>query len=522
MVVRELLTKLGFEADQSKIDKFEKSITNLTKGLALLVTGATAAATAAFTFASSTARQSEEIERSAKLASTGVEEFQKLAYASESFGIQQDKLADILKDTNDKIGDFFQTGAGPLADFFEFIAPKIGVTADQFRNLSGSDALQLYVSSLEKANLSQAEMTFYMEAIASDSTLLLPLLEKNGEAYKTLAKEAEEYGYVLSKETIEQNRKLRLELWSLSKMMDSLYTNIGNRFIPLFSDLIKRFKEFIKENRELIQLKLNEFFEGAIWVSTQFINVLSTLSGWINNIAQTLGGWANVFKIIGVAIGTLLASRFIGWAIKAYTAVKTLNSVLVLLTASIVAARIAAIALAGLFFLLKTAIILLIEDIYHWVAGNESAIGDLLGSWEDFKNKFIGYLNDSVEAVKERLSKIKGFFVDTFTQIKEFVTNIFKNIWDGITSGISGALDKIKSYIPNISLNPFSSNPKPTTQSVLGANGNSSSSVINDNKNINITVPPGTTTEQIEAIKNEINKTMQQQYTDAALNLEGY
>ena len=522
MVVRELLTKLGFEADQSKIDKFENSVGNLTKGLALLVTGATAAATAAFGFASSTARQSEEIARSAKLASTGVEEFQKLAYASEAFGIEQDKLADILKDTNDKIGDFFQTGAGPLADFFEFIAPKIGVTAEQFKNLSGADALQLYVSSLEKANLSQAEMTFYMEAIASDSTLLLPLLEKNGEAYKVLAKEAEEYGYVLSKETIEQNRKLRLELWSLSKMMDSLYTNIGNRFIPLFSDLIKRFKEFIKENRELIQTKLNEFFEGAIWVSTQFINVLSTLSGWINNITQTLGGWANVFKIIGVAIGTLLASRFIGWAIKAYAAIKTLNSVLVLLTAGIIAARIAAIALTGWFFLLKTAIVLLIEDIYNWVQGNESVVGDLIATWFEFVTKFKGYLSDSVETVKEKLGQIKAFFIDTFTEIKEFVTNIFKNIWDGITNGISNAFDKIKSYIPDINLNPFSSTPTPTTQSVLGANGNSLSSVVNDNKTINITVPPGTTAEQVEAVKQQINKTMQQQYTDAAQHLEGY
>ena len=522
MVVRELLTRLGFEADQSKIDKFENSVGNLTKGLALLVTGATAAATAAFGFASSTARQSEEIARSAKLASTGVEEFQKLAYASEAFGIQQDKLADILKDTNDKIGDFFQTGAGPLADFFEFIAPKVGVTAEQFKNLSGADALQLYVSSLEKANLSQAEMTFYMEAIASDSTLLLPLLEKNGEAYKVLAKEAEEYGYVLSKETIEQNRKLRLELWSLSKMMDSLYTNIGNRFIPLFSDLIKRFKEFIKENRELIQLKLNEFFDGAIWVVKQFINVLSTLSGWINNITQTLCGWANVFKIIGVAIGTLLASRFIGWAIKAYAAVKTLNSVLVLLTAGIVAARIAAIALTGWFFLLKTAIVLLIEDMYQWVKGNDSVVGDLIATWFEFVTKFKGYLSDSVETVKEKLGQIKGFFIDTFTQIKEFVTNIFKNIWDGITNGVSGAFDKIKSYIPDISLNPFSSNPTPTTQSVLGANGSNLSNVVNDNKTINITVPPGTTAEQVEAVKQQINKTMQQQYTDAAQHLEGY
>lgn len=446
MVVRELLTKLNFEADQSKIDKFENSIGNLTKGLALLVTGATAAATAAFGFASSTARQSEEIARSAKLASTGVEEFQKLAYASESFGIQQDKLADILKDTNDKIGDFFQTGAGPLADFFEFIAPKIGVTAEQFKNLSGADALQLYVSSLEKANLSQAEMTFYMEAIASDSTLLLPLLEKNGEAYKVLAKEAEEYGAVLSEDNIKANKAFSQQLRSLNKMFQAVIMSVGNKLIPLFSDLVSKVKDFIARNRELIQTNISDFFDGAIWVVKQFIRVLGTLFSWIDKVAQSLGGWENTLKIVGIAIGVLMALKFIPWIIAATAAIKALNIAMLLNPAGLITAAIVA---------LGTAIILLIEDIYQWVAGNESAIGDLLGSWEDFKNKFIGYLSDSVEAVKEKLGKIKDFFVDTFTQIKEFVTNIFKNIWDGITNGISGAFDKIKSYIPNISLNPF-------------------------------------------------------------------
>ena len=512
MVVRELLCKLGFEADQSKIDKFENSVGNLTKGLALLVTGATAAATAAFGFASSTARQSEEIERSAKLASTGVEEFQKLAYASESFGIQQDKLADILKDTNDKMGDFFQTGAGPLADFFEFIAPKIGVTAEQFKNLSGSDALQLYVSSLEKANLSQAEMTFYMEAIASDSTLLLPLLEKNGEAYKTLAKEAEEYGAILSEDNVKANKEFSKQLRSLNKMFQSVIMSVGNKLIPLFSDLVMKVKDFIARNRELIQSNISGFFDGAIWVVKQFISVLGTLFGWIDKIAQLMGGWSNAIKIVGIAIGVLMALQFVPWIIAAVAAIKALNVAMLLNPAALMVAGIVA---------LGTAIVLLIEDLYQWVQGNESVVGDLIATWFEFVTKFKGYLSDSVEAVKEKLGQIKGFFVDTFTQIKEFVTNIFKNIWDGITNGISGAFDKIKSYIPDISLNPFSNNPTPTTQSVMGNNGNSSSNVINDNKNINITVPAGTTTEQVEAIKNEINKTMTQQYTDAALHLEG-
>ena len=111
-----------------------------------------------------------ELTTLAQVSNTSVEEFQKVALAARSVGIEQDKMADILKDVNDRIGDFIETGGGPMADFFENIAPKVGVTADEFERLSGPQALQLFVDSLEKANLSQADLTFYMEAMASDMT----------------------------------------------------------------------------------------------------------------------------------------------------------------------------------------------------------------------------------------------------------------------------------------------------------------------------------------------------------------
>lgn len=518
MVVRELLTRLGFETDEKKVNSFENSVGTLTKGLGYLVTAATAAKTAALGIVYTTAAYSDEITRSAKLANTSIQEFQRLAVASQTVGIEQDKLADILKDVNDKVGDFMQTGGGAMADFFEFIAPKVGVTAQQFKNLSGSDALQLYVSSLEKANLSQADMTFYMEAIASDSTLLLPLLEKNGEAYKALAKEAEEYGAILSEETIEQNKKFTKELKSLDNMVDGVRRTIGNQLIPVFNEIIRDFKEFIGKNRELIQIRIKSFFEGAISVIKTFISVISTVYGWTEKVAQSLGGWENTLKIVGAILTTIVAIKTYAWLTKLALAAKVAGTSLGLLAggAALGFGMIALVVAVG------TALLLILEDMYQWVQGNESVVGDLIATWFEFVTKFKGYLSDSVETVKEKLGQIKGFFVDTFTQIKEFVTNIFKNIWDGITGGVTDAFNKIKSFIPDISLNPFSNNPTPTTQSVLGANGNSLSSVVNDNKTINITVPPGTTAEQVEAVKQQINKTMQQQYTDAAQHLEGY
>ncbi len=184
------------------------------------------------------AEASRQIDQLSRLSATSTANFQAQAYAAQQFGISSEKLADIFKDVQDKVGDFIQNGAGPLADFFKNIAPQVGVTADQFRNLGGPEALQLYVSSLERANLSQSEMTFYLEAIASDSALLLPLLQNNGKAMKDLGDEAQRLGVILDQETIEANKEFAAQLDRLNALSTSLSRTIGSALIPEINRLI--------------------------------------------------------------------------------------------------------------------------------------------------------------------------------------------------------------------------------------------------------------------------------------------
>ena len=89
------------------------------------------------TMAASALNLSREITNLSKVGNAGFEDFQKRAFAAKTVGVEMEKLADIFKDTGDKIGDFLQTGGGPLVDFFENIAPKVGVTAEMFRHLGG-------------------------------------------------------------------------------------------------------------------------------------------------------------------------------------------------------------------------------------------------------------------------------------------------------------------------------------------------------------------------------------------------
>lgn len=242
----------------------------------LAMSGAIIAATAAgAALAHRVGEIGESLTNLSRVAGTTPEKFQEMAAATRSVGIEQEKLADILKDVQDRVGDFLATGGGPMADFFENIAPKVGVTAEQFARLSGPEALQLYVSSLEKANLTQSEMTFYMEAMASDLSLMLPLLRDNGREMDRLANEARDAGTILSNETVaganELNQKLR-------EMGDEIRGELVPQMLSVQDELLA-LADFVKQFGIPALTALIELAAGAA-------EKFKALAGWI----QSLGG----------------------------------------------------------------------------------------------------------------------------------------------------------------------------------------------------------------------------------------
>jgi len=235
-------------------------------------------------FVKESALATAQMVRLAELSGTTAEKFQSWAFASRTMGIEQDKLGDIFKDVRDKIGDFLQTGGGPLADFFENIAPQVGVTADQFRDLSGPDALQLYVKSLEQANVSQNEMTFYMEAIASDAALLLPLLRDNGAEYLRLAEQARELGLVMSDDVVEGAKAFERSTNTLGAVSQGVGQQITAELLPSVNALTGLLVDVAKEGTTA------------------------------NAVAKVLGFTMRVLATAGIAVGSTFGSlgRLIG------------------------------------------------------------------------------------------------------------------------------------------------------------------------------------------------------------------
>lgn len=310
----------GMDAAERRSEKWRKEVEKNAAKVGAAISAATAAGiTALAALTVSTVRNANEIANLASVANASTTEFQKYAAGAKLVGIEQEKLADIFKDVNDKVGDFLNTGGGALADFFENVAPKIGVTADQFRNLSGPQALGLYVSSLEKAKVSQSDMTFYLEAIASDATALLPLLRNNAEGFKTFGDAAQAAGAILDEKTIKSASELQAATWLVEQSTTGLKNQLTSALIPVLSDFATKLLDVSKDGTSMVAvgeflvttLKLvagaavatveafqlvgksiagaaavaSSAFEGITW-----LEIASGPAGWAKRFVQNLDG----------------------------------------------------------------------------------------------------------------------------------------------------------------------------------------------------------------------------------------
>ncbi len=262
-----------------------------------------------------------DIQKFSKLANASVREFQYYAKGAETAGISLESFADKMKDMQDRIGDFQQTGGGPLADFFTNIAPKVGVTIQQFQKLSGPEALQLFYNSLEKAGASTNDMKFYMEAIISDSSLLIPLLEKNGQGFKKWGDAAEKAGAIMSDDLVKSLAEAKQNLQLMDLQWQGVEVRLVNSVVPAIETVIENWDD-IKAVTIAVSAGITTRFVPALVVATYQLGqtaIFAVRAGvGLASFARSAGATAGVMALLGGPAGLAMLATQIAVAGGAY------------------------------------------------------------------------------------------------------------------------------------------------------------------------------------------------------------
>lgn len=232
----------------------------------------------------------KQIQRSAAIANVSARQVQVWTAATKSLGIEQDKLSDIFKDVDDKVGDFTSQNAGPVKDFMESWGKQAGITAEQLKSLAGPDVLQLVMKTMQQAGASTSEVTFMMEALASDASLLTPILKDNAAALREAGDRAQGLGLILSDETLAGMREVRDGMTDLQDSGAGWVRQLGSDLVPA-----------------LVELKRNT---DAVW--TTLDGAGAVMDGVVNVSFKALASAAIVasksFEYAGNAIGGTLAA----------------------------------------------------------------------------------------------------------------------------------------------------------------------------------------------------------------------
>lgn len=291
------LGKTGTNTEKS-LDKTGTSSKNLSTSMVSLgkttagvtvAMGAAGAAVAATTIA--IAAQVVATDNLRRVSGLSIDQFEASAFAAQQYGLGVEQLGDAFKDTSERIGDFIATGGGPLQDF----ADVLGYTAEQtlafakeVEGLSGKDVLIRMVEELENAGASTEEMSFALEGMASDLTLLLPLLQNGGKEFDRLSQAMDAVTVPLDQEDIDKFRGLNEAVGLATGAMESLLTEAVLPLVEPLTELAEATAFFIASLNEGTEAQLSSDLVELTERSRELeeaINDNSSAWGRLTNVA---------------------------------------------------------------------------------------------------------------------------------------------------------------------------------------------------------------------------------------------
>ena len=368
-IVEELAARLGLEIDEGAFSAAEKIMHGLTHGLLGMgaALGAYAAGMQALMF--STEHAALAASKAAQETGATTDAIQELHFAAEASGVSAEEL-DLGLEHLSRTAYAASRGSAEAAHGFSALGVRV---TDGAGKLKSSDVLLGEVAAkfarmpegIQKTALAQ-------ELFSRGGARLLPVLNKGAEGIAELREEAREYGLVLSAETIQDAKEFHAANHALEASLTGLKYAIGGPLLKGAGDLAKAFAHLVVTHRAAIAgfvRKPYELLRDALkWIAE---NV------WAVRLALTSLA-TYIFLTHLPAIGAAIASA-IAWA-------SSLTLAGVAATAAgIASAAGAALAVAG-WAALAIVVALLADEIYTFVTGGESYLGDLQKHLDDFFN----------------------------------------------------------------------------------------------------------------------------------------
>jgi len=464
MKLRELLFGIGFEVDDKQLKKAEGTLTNF-KGFVTKIGAVVAGASAAISgMAYITGGLATELYNTSSGLALTTEELQKLQYAGNKAGVSTDEMSSALESLNSSAWAMMEGNQSAITSFGRF-----GVTVvDTNGKMKDTDQLLYELSdSFKKMPDGPRKAALATEIFGSSGRKMYRMLNQGSGTIKQAGQQLKDFGGIMSKEGIKNGLEFTDSLKSLWALVKAVYSQIAQKLLPVVTNAINSFMDWVIVNQELLLSGLDQFFEVLIhlikttwsWVS-KILSVFGLLIKAVVKTTNVFGGLANILKVVislislymvgalGVMAGSLLHSIKLFIVFNGGIA----KSILLLKTMGITALKSwmktlgPMIIVAAKFILIGAAIagvILLFQDLYTWITKPlaNSFFKDMFGDFDEFKQKAKDVASE-IWIFPELFDEIGKTWDNTIGELK--IGEMFSDAWDSAKDSFSDIAQMIK------------------------------------------------------------------------------
>ncbi|MBI4815177.1 MAG: hypothetical protein HY791_02890 [Deltaproteobacteria bacterium] len=439
MIIRELLTLLGFEVDERGVRGATDAFTSLKAKAEILKAAWDASVGAVRGWIEEAISAGDAADDTSKRLGVTAEELQELQYAANRANVSNEGLVESLKAMQNAQSAATSGSKAQLEAF-----RRVGISGKDLLK-STPELLDLVADGLNKLKRDSDKTAISMDLFGRGGSALIPLLKEGSAGIDEMRARARELGFVLSNEVAEQAGELDDSINDLGLRLTGLGRQMASALFPRMRELVKRLETWLKKNKELIADGLLILGNAVFWVIESF----TSLADGMVNILKVLWENRRFFGILAIVIGTAFIPAIIA-AIPELIMIAKAFSILIGVQLRLIATTLLAalpwIALGAAI----AAIALIIEDVYVWASGGESLIGDL------FKTFLDEPLAPDAHWMVKALRLILGLVRDVMTAVDEFFKGFFRDAEEmgGILSA-TGRLfgigeDKTQFEVPNI------------------------------------------------------------------------
>jgi len=423
-ILESLSIILGVDADTKDLKRFEEGVNTVKSGLKALTGVATIATGGIFALSKSSADAADVIGKTASKISLNTDELQQYIYASEQAGGSQESFISSFTNLESKMQEA-SMGTGSAIQAFKMMG--ISLTDSNGMMKDTTDVMSEVSDAF--ASINDAGLKKNLAGQLGLDSSMITMLQDGSSSIEAMKKQAVELGAIKSPQMIKDSADFGDNMDNTTKVFEGLSNMLTSKFIPVFSNLMKKFNDWYMVNKKVIHQRLGVFIESLTKFIMGFITVVKELITWIDNIAQSFGGWEKILKIVGFALGGLALFK-VGQSLTAlFSVLKLAATGFKLFGNEALMAQVKAMLIPLAIGALIAGLILLYQDFKVWTEGGKSLFGDYFQKIADMFDNF-----------SKKFPIISAIISTVFNKIKSIFSGFsyfIGNIWDLITGKIS-------------------------------------------------------------------------------------